>query len=647
MQRHALGRASEHHHRAGFAQRLFGAARHLQQRTGPEERHQLVPHRQQAAGVGGFHVGAGQAAHHLHNARGHAHGKITSAQHHHLSDGGGQRQHHAEARAVVGVGVGFDAAAQTDHVGPHHVHANAATGQSGHRLGRGQSRRKNQLGHGVVGRLVPLGQQAQTQRPFTNARQVQPTAIVGKGHRHVVAFVREANGDLAFSGFAQRLAASRRFDAVHHAIAQQMLKRGRHAVQHATVHFNGAAFNVQAHRLAGFFGRLPHHPVQPVGNAFELHHAGAQQVALQLPRLAGLGGQAVFGGVHGTLQVALHGGHVVHRLGHHPGEFLHPRETVELQRIEGTIGFFGLRHPRLHLALGLHLDVAQLLTQAVQVVRQVGQRPPQLTQLGLHLGTRDHDLTGLVHQPVEQLGTHPHGGHGRRPHQPSGQAGCGERSIHRQGGLHGCRCNGWCVIAQATHRRGRGGRRWCRGCGLCQRQHVDQRKVFHRRCGPVCHHHRRRFAQFIQALHQRIKAGQQGFDLRRIRHRGAQAFGLGLHAVGHFAQAQSAGQPGTAFEGVEVAQHLAPGGGVVGAGAPLPQGLTQTRQQLLGLFVKNLEQVGVQGVNGVDVVVHRHPVAVQHRVRGFCGGGRGRLRQVNGRQRQRRGIVGGCVQCVR
>jgi hypothetical protein len=85
----------------------------------------------------------------------------------------------------------------------------------------------------------------------------------------------------------------------------------------------------------------------------------------------GLGNQIVFGTFHGALQVALHRGHVVHRLGHHAGQFLHAREAVELQRVEACGRVLGQRHARLHLRLGLHFDVTQLLTQAIQVAGQV------------------------------------------------------------------------------------------------------------------------------------------------------------------------------------------------------------------------------------------------------------------------------------
>ena len=126
-----------------------------------------------------------------------------------------------------------------------------------------------------------------------------------------------------------------------------------------------------AHLLAGILGSLAHHAVQALGDALELHHARAQQAALQLAGLARLRGKIVFGRLHRLLQGALHRGHVVDRLGHHPRELLDAREAVELERVETLLRILGLRQTRLHLAFGLHLDVAQLMAQPVEIAREV------------------------------------------------------------------------------------------------------------------------------------------------------------------------------------------------------------------------------------------------------------------------------------
>ena len=122
---------------------------------------------------------------------------------------------------------------------------------------------------------------------------------------------------------------------------------------------------------------------------------------MQLARLAALGHQAVFGCFQRALQVALHRGHVVHRLRHHAGDFLHTGEAVELQRIERLIGIARLRQARLHLRLGLQLHVAQLRPQAIQVAGELFERTAQDHQLGFHATAADHHLTRLVDHAVE------------------------------------------------------------------------------------------------------------------------------------------------------------------------------------------------------------------------------------------------------
>jgi hypothetical protein len=141
--------------------------------------------------------------------------------------------------------------------------------------------------------------------------------------------------DLAL-GSLPAAALPRQLDAVRDAVAQQVLEGADHAFEHAAVDFDRAADDVQPHLLAGVLGRLAHHAVQAVGQALELDHARAQQVVLQLARQPCLRRQLVFGRLQRALQAALHGGHVVDRLGHHARQFLEAREAVHLQRVEGS-----------------------------------------------------------------------------------------------------------------------------------------------------------------------------------------------------------------------------------------------------------------------------------------------------------------------
>ena len=59
-----------------------------------------------------------------------------------------------------------------------------------------------------------------------------------------------------------------------------MLKRRRHPVQDAAIHFDGSAADIQANLLARLLRGLAHHSVKALGDAFELDHARTQQIPL-------------------------------------------------------------------------------------------------------------------------------------------------------------------------------------------------------------------------------------------------------------------------------------------------------------------------------------------------------------------------------
>ena len=146
-----------------------------------------------------------------------------------------------------------------------------------------------------------------------------------------------------------------------------MLERGRHTLQHTTVHLDRAAINIQLDRFASILRGLANHAVQTIGDTFEFLHSCTQQIPLQIPCLAGLRHQIILGQLHRALQAALHRSHVIDGLGHHARQLLHTRESVKLQGVEPFLGILGLLHARLHLRFGLELHIAQLLPQAIQV----------------------------------------------------------------------------------------------------------------------------------------------------------------------------------------------------------------------------------------------------------------------------------------
>ena len=181
---------------------------------------------------------------------------------------------------------------------------------------------------------MPLGDQALALRLVADARKVQAGAIVAEGDQHLIAFLAELDADRAQLGLAGALALLGCLDAVHHAVAQQMLEGADQAFKHAAIQFDALALDLQIDLLAALARRLAHDAVQALADRFELHHPRAQQVVLQLAGQAALRGQLVFAGGHIALQRALHRGHVVDRLGQHARHFLEARVAVELERIE-------------------------------------------------------------------------------------------------------------------------------------------------------------------------------------------------------------------------------------------------------------------------------------------------------------------------
>ena len=111
---------------------------------------------------------------------------------------------------------------------------------------------------------LPGQQQTQADGFFTDSIQVQPAAVVTEVNSDVIAFLAQVNRDQADGVFARLSARLRAFNAVGHAVAQQVLKGGRHAVEHAAVHLDGATQQVQPHLFAGFLRGQSHHAIKPV-----------------------------------------------------------------------------------------------------------------------------------------------------------------------------------------------------------------------------------------------------------------------------------------------------------------------------------------------------------------------------------------------
>ena len=126
----------------------------------------------------------------------------------------------------------------------------------------------------------------------------------------------------------------RRLHAVHHRVAQQVLKGGQHALEHLTVQFAGRTLDDQLGALVGIGRRLAHDACQSLHVALEGHHAGAHQPVLQLGDRTRLQLQLILGVAHQVLEQLLEAGHVVGRLRQRTRVLLNRRVAVEFQRIK-------------------------------------------------------------------------------------------------------------------------------------------------------------------------------------------------------------------------------------------------------------------------------------------------------------------------
>ncbi len=392
------------------------------------------------------------------------------AQHDDLADHRGHWQHQPEGRALARLGLRLDAATHRIDIGADHIHADTATGQLGDdRLSR-QPRCEDQLAQIGFGQFVLGLNQPHADGLLADTRQIQTGPVIRDLDADFIAVLARGDRHLPQRILARRDALLGRFDAVRHTVAQQMLEGRHHAIEHAAVDTDRAAVNIEPDLLAGLLACQTDQPVEAVGDAIELDHAGSQQITLQLARQPSLGSQLVFNHLQGTLQRAAHRGHVVDRLGHHSRQLLQTGVAIHLQRVEGLVGDAIRLHARLHLSLGLHGDVVELPVQPLQVVRQIDQRAAQLPDFGLDPATVDVDFTGQVDQPIEQLRLDPNRLHiergalaattyrvldGARESRPV------DRCARGQGGGPHRRCGGlWPSLRSSRCRRGN--RRQCR-----------------------------------------------------------------------------------------------------------------------------------------------------------------------------------------
>jgi len=96
----------------------------------------------------------------------------------------------------------------------------------------------------------------------------------------------------------------------------------------------------------------------------------------------------------------------VQRFRHHARQFLEPRVTVKLERVEAAALLAGRRCARLQLAVRLNFEFPQLVAQPQHAIAQVAQRLLDDTQLALESRPRNGNFPRFIDEPVECIGLH-------------------------------------------------------------------------------------------------------------------------------------------------------------------------------------------------------------------------------------------------
>ena len=205
-------------------------------------------------------------------------------------------------------------------------------------------------------------------------------------------------------GLAARRALGRRLDAVHDGVAQHVLERRQHALEHLPVEFARGSLDDQFGLLAGLRGGLAQQPGEPLHVALERHHARAHQPVLQFGDDATLLLQQVLRVAVQVLEQPFDAAHVADRLGECARKLLDGRIAIELERVEVGAVRVVLLVLEQDLRFGLHLELAQLFAQARHGAVELGEVELHRGHLLLDARAEDADFAGIVQQVVEQLG---------------------------------------------------------------------------------------------------------------------------------------------------------------------------------------------------------------------------------------------------
>ena len=233
-------------------------------------------------------------------------------------------------------GCRFDeqAAAELLDLGGDHIHADASAGRLGDAPGGAEARLENELHGLLVGEFRLAVGEPERDGLLADQFDVDAAAVIGDDDHDLRAVAGQADGDSPDIRLAERGAPLRRLDAVNHGIAQHVLERRDHALQHLPVELRGSALHHELRAFAGVVRRLAHQTRQPLHMALERHHARTHQAVLQFGDDARLLRQQILRLAGQRLEQALNARHVAGGFGERARVLLQRRVAVELERIE-------------------------------------------------------------------------------------------------------------------------------------------------------------------------------------------------------------------------------------------------------------------------------------------------------------------------
>ena len=308
---------------------------------------------------------------------------------------------------VPGVDSMNKSAAELLDLGRHHVHAHAAARRLRDAARGAESRLEDELHRLLVGELRVAVGETECHGLLADQLDVDAGAVVGHHDHDLGAIARQADRDAAHVRFAERRAALGRLDAVHDGVAQHVLERRHHALEHLTIELGGGPLHDELRPLAGVVRRLTHQPGEPLHVPLERHHARAHQAVLQLGDGASLLGQEILRLARQRLQQSLDARDVARGLGERARVLLDRGIAVELERVEVVAARILLVLMAVeHLRLGLDLESAQLLLETGHGARELRQIEVDGIDLLIEARAEDAHLAGIVQHRVEQVRIH-------------------------------------------------------------------------------------------------------------------------------------------------------------------------------------------------------------------------------------------------